>query len=118
MKKFKACYFISIFLLLNIAFYLSSCNANTDIFYEDTSSEPSDETTDTENSAGAESSDIDVSSDVSDETTDTDVSTDVSNGTSDESSDVEISEPETSDPDEHTHDFKVVKVKDATCTMG
>lgn len=123
MKKIKACYIISIFLLLNIAFSFASCNANTDIFSEDTSSEPSDETTDTENSAGAESSDIDVSSDVSDETTDTDVSTDVSNDTSDESSDVEISEPivsepETSDPDEHTHDFKVVKVKDATCTMG
>ena len=101
----------------------SDASVDDNISSEDTSSEPSNETTDVESDVSSESSDIDVSSDVSDETTDTDVSTDVSNDTSDESSDIEnsepvVSEPETSDPDEHTHDFKVVKVKEATCTMG
>lgn len=100
---------------------------------EDASFDASGETTDTESSEAVESSDIDASSDVSDETTDaeisessessdidtsSDVSTDVSNDTSDESSEPIVSEPETSDPVEHTHDFKVVKVKEATCTMG
>lgn len=108
MKKIKACYIISIFLLLNIAFSFASCSANTDIFSEDTSFDVFGETTDVESDVSSESSDIDTSSDVSDETTDTDVSTDVSNDTS----------TEPSDPDEHTHDFKVVKVKEATCTMG
>ena len=113
MKKIKACYIISIFLLLNIAFSFASCNANTDIFSEDTSSDVSGETTDVESDVSSENSDINVSSDVSDETTDTDVSTDVSNDASDKNSNAAPS-----DPDEHTHDFKVVKVKDATCTMG
>ncbi len=115
MKKIKFFRIISIMLLLLMSISFVSCvkpeekNESSDI---DASSDVSDETIDVESGESSECSDIDTSSEPSDETTD------VSNDTSDESSEPIVSEPETSDPVEHTHDFKVVKVKEATCTMG